>query len=289
MYTIKQAAMRSGVDASLIRAWERRYGVVHPERSAGGYRLFNDEEIARLRVMRELIERGWSAAQAATAANERTSAPIADKEAANGPLPEAQDLVAAASRYDLAAVEVALDDLFGRGSFESVIDELVLPASANLGRAWEEGVIDVAAEHLAEQRRDAPAFVAASTWRVSPPPTAGSCVGLPPGSRHELGALAFAVALRRMGVDVLYVGADVPVTSWVAAAAESAAQAAVIGVVTGSDVEPAVTIATALRTARPALLVAFGGASAARAQVDEAIVLPPRVVEAARAIRGRLR
>ncbi len=288
MYTIRQAAMRSGVDASLIRAWERRYGVVHPERSAGGYRLFNDEEISRLRVMRELIERGWSAAQAATAANERTSAPIGDEAAADGPLPEAQDLVAAASRYDLAAIEVALDDLFGRGSFESVIDELVLPASANLGRAWEEGVIDVAAEHLASSavmRRLSSLFDMAGVATAN----RGVLVGLPPGSRHELGALAFAVALRRMGVDVLYVGADVPVTSWVAAAAESAAQAAVIGVVTGSDVEPAVTIATALRTARPALLVAFGGASAARAQVDEAIVLPPHVVEAARAIRGRLR
>ena len=68
MYTIKQAAMRSGVDASLIRAWERRYGVTRPERTPGGYRLYSDDEIARLRAMRELIERGWSAAQAATAA-----------------------------------------------------------------------------------------------------------------------------------------------------------------------------------------------------------------------------
>jgi len=48
MYTIKQASARSGVDASLIRAWERRYGVTRPERTPGGYRLYSDEEISQL-------------------------------------------------------------------------------------------------------------------------------------------------------------------------------------------------------------------------------------------------
>jgi MerR family transcriptional regulator, light-induced transcriptional regulator len=286
MYTIKQAALRSGVDASLIRAWERRYGVVSPERSASGYRLYTDQEIARLRAMRELIERGWSAAQAATAL---PGQPSAGAEVASAvPSPAPPDLVAAAARYDLAAVEDALDGLFGRGSFEAVIDDLVLPAAARLGQAWEDGVIDVAAEHLASSavlRRLSALFDMAGVAGNGH----GVLVGLPPGSRHELGALAFAVALRRMGVDVLYVGPDVPVASWVAAAAQSAAQAAVIGVVTSGDVEPASKVATALQAARPDLLLATGGASAEELHVDGATVLPARVVDAARAIRERLR
>ena len=58
MYTIKQAAARSGVGIPLLRAWERRYGIVHPVRTASRYRLYDDESIARLRAMRRLVETG---------------------------------------------------------------------------------------------------------------------------------------------------------------------------------------------------------------------------------------
>lgn len=289
MYTIKQAALRSGVAVSLIRAWERRYGVVHPDRTAGGYRLYDEAAIARLRAMRGLIEKGWSAAQAATAVVEASPLAISGVGADSSEANRADALVDAAGRYDLAGIEEVLDDLFGRGSFEAVIDDLVLPSAAMLGPAWSEGRIDVAAEHLASSavlRRLASLFdmggVAGSGPRV--------LVGLPPESRHELGALAFAVALRRMGVDVLYLGSDVPIDSWVDAAEESTAQAAIIGVVTDRDVAPARDVVAALRQARPDLQLAFGGAFASTpAAPDGVTVLPERVVDAARAVRGRLR
>jgi len=85
-------------------------------------------------------------------------------------------------------------------------------------------------------------------------------VGLPPGGRHELGALAFAVAARRAGLAVSYVGPDLPIEDWVAAAAR--ADAAVLGVITSRDRKAAVAVARALLGARPQLLVAFGGGAA---------------------------
>lgn len=290
VYTIKQASLRSGVSISLIRAWERRYAVVHPERTASGYRLYDDDAIYRLRAVRGLIEQGWSARQAASAVLEDPSAagPRMLDTSPDGSTPGAA-FVSAAAQYDLVAVEGALDDLFGRGSFEAVVDELVLPAAVMLGQAWADGQIDVAAEHLASSavsRRLSALFDMAGLPGSRPQ----VLVGLPPDSRHELGALAFAVALRRRGVDVLYLGSDVPVESWVDAAAESAARAAVVGVVTARDISPASEVATALRAARPDLLLAFGGASAGGLRgTDDFTILPARVVEAARAIHGRLR
>ena len=56
MHTIKQAAARSGLSVPTVRAWERRYGVVDPERTPTGYRLYNDKAIARLIAMRHLVE-----------------------------------------------------------------------------------------------------------------------------------------------------------------------------------------------------------------------------------------
>src|SRR3954454_8823276 len=66
MYTIKQVSTRTGLGAPLIRAWERRYGVVEPTRTPSGYRLYDDQAIAVLLAMRGLLERGWSEAAAPT-------------------------------------------------------------------------------------------------------------------------------------------------------------------------------------------------------------------------------
>ncbi len=67
MYNIKQASIQSGVSVPLIRAWERRYGVVSPKRTAAGYRLYDEEAIATLSRVRELTAQGWSASEASRA------------------------------------------------------------------------------------------------------------------------------------------------------------------------------------------------------------------------------
>ena len=65
MYTIKEAALRTGVSVALLRAWERRYAIVEPTRTSAGYRLYDDAAIGRLRAMRALVNAGWSPRQAA--------------------------------------------------------------------------------------------------------------------------------------------------------------------------------------------------------------------------------
>jgi methanogenic corrinoid protein MtbC1 len=88
-------------------------------------------------------------------------------------------------------------------------------------------------------------------------------VGLPSGSQHDLGALAFATAIRRRGMDVLYLGANVPVSSWEGAVHSRRARAAVLSVVTPEDRPAAITVAERLLGLDPAPVVCAGGASAA--------------------------
>jgi methylmalonyl-CoA mutase cobalamin-binding subunit len=280
MYNIKQAAARAGVSVPVLRAWERRYGIVNPERSASGYRRFDDESVARIRTMRGLVEDGWSPSAAAAAilagevpvrADGPSGGPAAAGTAASGSaagIPDAsviaadlgERLVAAARDLDPVGAEDALDELFSRGSFERVAADLLFPVLERLGIAWAAGEVSIAGEHMASaaaHRRLAIALEAAG------PPANGTpriVVGLPPGARHELGALAFAVAARRAGLGVVYVGADLPVADWVGAA--SGADAVVIGVVTGRDRRPALEVARAIRDAQPDAVVAFGGDAA---------------------------
>jgi methanogenic corrinoid protein MtbC1 len=288
MYTIRQASIRSGVDASLLRAWERRYGVVSPQRTPGGYRLYDDAAVDRLRAMRQLVDAGWPASRAAEAvlngelaATTEAAAGEAEPAPASGPADfDVDALVSAAAVYDPVAVETALDGLFSRGSFESVIDDLVLPAVAALGTAWAAGRIDVAAEHLASaavQRRLAALFDLGGAAGGG----AAVVVGLPPGCRHEIGTIAFAVALRRRGVEVLYLGPDVPVASWLHIVAESRPFAAVVGVIQPADVSPAREVLAALGSAAPDVVLAAGGAAAEAAALRLARALPRRVTDAA--------
>lgn len=301
MYTIKQAAARTGVPVPLLRAWQSRYGIVEPRRTAAGYRLYDDAAIERLRSMRALVDAGWSPSAAASAilageAPAAAPAPIGAIAPALGP--RATDglsgridaFVAAAIALNSIRLERVLDDMFARGSFEQIAMDEVLPALTAVGDAWADGRLGVGAEHAASHavlRRLAGAFQAAGRPSAS---NGTVLVGLPPGSRHELGALAFAVAARRAGLPVLYLGPDLPAADWVASAADTGARAAVIGSPTRTDAGPAAEVARALLAGDAAVVIAFGGAAAERAatrlaEADPAdrvpaVVLPRGLVEA---------
>jgi methanogenic corrinoid protein MtbC1 len=290
MYTIKEAGVRTGIAVPLLRAWERRYGIVTPDRSRTGYRLYDDEAIARLRAMRRLVDDGWTPSTASSAILSGDPAALA---AGRGPTEEGgpadagsatagtgddslvDAFLAAAIGLDADATEAVLDRMFGAGSFEHVADEILMPALAAIGDAWADGRLGVAGEHAASHaalRRLAAAYQAGGR----PAPSHGAIlVGMPPGVRHELGALAFSTAARRARLPVLYLGPDLPVEDWVTTSRVTNAQAAVIGVPTAGDVRPAIDVALALSAADPRLLIAFGGRSAMRAR--ELLAEDPRV------------
>ncbi|MEX1169413.1 MAG: MerR family transcriptional regulator [Chloroflexota bacterium] len=276
MYTIKQAAARIGVSVPTLRAWERRYGVVRPSRTTAGYRLYDDEAIARLVAMHHLVDaEGWRPSQAAERVLAATDlAPLsppasppqsAPDEATSRPSEESTREVAvflaAATDLDVPAMERVLDESFAAQRFELAMDRVVFPAMRAIGDAWSAGEIDVGLEHAASEtvrRRLARFFDAAGRGERVP----AVIVGLPPGCQHELGAFSFAVAGRRAGLDVLYLGANVPEESWLRTVRETGATVVVLAVVTPADVESATLVVEALRAmARPPRCL-LGGASA---------------------------
>jgi DNA-binding transcriptional MerR regulator/methylmalonyl-CoA mutase cobalamin-binding subunit len=296
MYTIKQAAARAGVSVPVLRQWERRYGVVRPARTASGYRTYDEAAIARVRAVRQLVDDGWAPS---TAAARIVGLDDADVAALLVPPPSAgpeargiagDDLVdafvRAAADLDHARLELVLDEMSGRGSFEQVAERYLLPALRQLGDTWETGALDIAAEHAASHaimRRLAVAFQAAAS------PSRGRgvvLVGLPPGARHELGALVFSIAARRAGLPVMHLGADLPVGDWLEAATQADAAAAVVGVVSGADVASAEAVVAALRAARPLMPVALGGRAAGQVRAEGALLLPPGLAASVDVVRG---
>ncbi len=133
-----------------------------------------------------------------------------------------------------------------------------MPTLALVGEAWAHGRLTVAGEHLvsyAVQRRLAAAYEAAS-GRVDGPTL---LIGLPPGARHELGLLAFAVAARRAGFATVYVGADLPVEDWLRAIEARRAAGMVMAVPRDIDIATAQEIVDTVSRTHPEVVIGLGG------------------------------
>jgi methanogenic corrinoid protein MtbC1 len=151
-----------------------------------------------------------------------------------------------------------LDDRFSRGSFEAVVDDWLMPALEEIGQAWADGRITVAAEHLvssAVHRRLATAYEAAARNSHGP----SIIVGLPPGAHHELGILAFATAARRAGLTVTYLGADLPAQDWVTATTCNDARYAVTSLPHTQDLIGLESVVSAIQRDTPRTRIAVGG------------------------------
>lgn len=303
MYTIKEAAARTGLSIPTVRVWERRYGIVRPSRTAAGYRLYDDESIGRLVAMRRLVENeGWRPSQAAEhvlAVGTDASVGAGDVGPGAGPVSDDRGaltrsaelavdaFLVAALQFDVPAMERILDESFAAQRFESAMDDVVFPALRGIGDAWSAGEVDVAVEHAASEtvrRRLARFFDAAGRGDRIPKVV----VGLPPGGQHEIGAFAFAVAARRIGLDVLYLGANVPLDSWLRTVRETGAPVAVLGVVTQSDVAAATVVAEALRVTSRPLICAVGGPSADDVPDALGAIRLPETLDAAIAAVARI-
>jgi DNA-binding transcriptional MerR regulator/methylmalonyl-CoA mutase cobalamin-binding subunit len=258
MHTVKHAAELTGIPADTIRMWERRYGVVSPTRSDGGYRLYDETALRRLTAMRSLVDSGWAPSQAARRVLEDEAKGVTAAPETRDVRGDIEVLARIGRDFDGQALDAALDEAFALGTFEQVVDGWLMPALEYLGNAWEGGAVSVAGEHFVSatvQRRLAALFDAAGQSRTG----ARVVVGLVRGSRHELGVLAFATALRRAGLDVLYVGADLPPEDWAETVHALSAAAVVLGVPAPEDVEAVRETVDSLHAAPGHVQVFLGG------------------------------
>jgi MerR family transcriptional regulator, light-induced transcriptional regulator len=281
MYTIGEASRLTGVSEAVLRAWERRYAVVVPRRTEAGYRIYDEAAVSSVTAMRSLVDAGWSPSEAARALRTGTAPAVPTSAAplSAGAATWRRRFLAAAAALDTAGMEQSLDGGFALGSFEHVVESWLFPTLQALGEGWAKGDIDVAGEHAASHavhRRLSAAFEAAGSRSRGP----SVVVGLPPASLHELGALAFATTLRRVGHDVLYLGSDVPLASWQVAVERHQARAAVVVVVSPGDRDAAAAVSARLLDHDRDLVVATGGASGDDV-ADGVRSLPAKVTDAA--------
>lgn len=247
---IGELARRAGRSPEALRAWERRYGLLRPTRSAAGYRLYSRDDEERLRRMNANLAEGYSAAEAARLA----LAAVPERVEATGAGAALREAIEA---FDAAAANDALDRLVEAYSVDAVVGRVVLPYLRELGERWACAEASVGEEHFASDVLEARLHALSRGWDRGLGPRA--LLACPAGERHEHGLRCFGIALRERGWRVTYLGADTPAEAIVAAA-----EAAPPAVVVLSAVRPEPLLAAGERLAqlRPELRLALGGAGA---------------------------
>jgi MerR family transcriptional regulator, light-induced transcriptional regulator len=269
---IGELARRTGVATELLRAWERRYGLLSPTRTDSGYRLYSAHDVERVRRMRELLGSGLSAAEAARQALAEPAPTRGDETA---PAAAGAELRPALEWLDDAAAQAAFDRLLADYSAPAMLEGVVLPLLSDLGDGWERGEISVAQEHFASNLIRGRLLGLARGWDLGSGPRA--VLASPPGERHDLGLIIFGLALREHGWRITFLGADTPSDTLVDTVRGLAPEALVFAVADPARLEGVVETVAALANA--ATTVWVGGAGAA--EVEGARLLAGSPVEAA--------
>ena len=244
----------------LLRAWERRYGLLSPARSKGGLRLYSSDDLERVRTMQRLIAEGMAAAEAATLVIgdlPPPDAPLLDPDSAIAELRDALDA------FDEPAAQTVLDRLFAAATVDLVLFEVVVPFLHDLGDRWERGDASVAQEHFAASVIRGRMLGLARGWGLGVGPLVViACLA---GEQHDLGALAFGLALRSRGWRISYFGADTPLETIEHAADFLKPRLIVVAAVTDDRVRP---VARELEGLAGKFRVALGGAAADTAELN---------------------
>lgn len=253
-YTVNEVEERTGVAATTLRQWERRYGFPNPERSSAGYRLYSDRDIHQIQTMKGHISDGIPASRAAELVKE-LQIPLATPQ----PLPRLrEELIRAFIDLDEAAADAVLAEAHTLYPVEAVMRDLLASTMIELGDLWHQGRITTTTEHLASSYvygRLRSLFNLASTNQMGPV----AIVACAPLDQHELGALMVAVALRRSGFRVYYLGANTPVDDLAEMAHTIRPACVLISASTAASVEE-LTIKRETLQDMPALAV-YGGSA----------------------------
>lgn len=227
-FNLKAVVQETGLKPDTLRAWERRYGLPNPKRTAGGHRLYTRRDIDTLKWLITRQEDGLSISRAVSLWKTTLSEgkdPLLNyqikqsKEATNefGSLAAATTIdelknswVQACLNFDEQQAESILNQAFAYYQPEMVCFEVLQKGLSIIGDQWYQGLVSVQKEHfasaLALRRLDA-------LMAATPKPTRNGrlLVGCAPKDDHTFSPLLLSLLLRRQGWDVVYLGANVPI------------------------------------------------------------------------------
>jgi DNA-binding transcriptional MerR regulator/predicted component of type VI protein secretion system len=212
-YSIKAVALATGLSVETLRAWERRYRIVDPQRTSSGHRVYTSRDVARLRVLRETTDRGHAIGKIAHLSDAELGSLLTDRHEDHPNQAPASALsariLAAIERYDMDECDQALAMAFALLPIADVVSEVLSPVLREVGDRWHRGVFTVGQERLISSsvRRQISSLLNTYNSMAKGAPVVFATVS---GEPHELGILMFALLAASRKVRACYLGPDLP-------------------------------------------------------------------------------
>ena len=226
LYPIRTISAMTGVNPVTLRAWERRYGLIRPQRTAKGHRLYTEADIDRIQQILVLLERGIPISQAQQVLDD-DQGPQGEQpgKAGDEQGPSSWDAQSLRWRQAIAALdehamEAAYSDTLAVFPVDRVHERLLRPLLRSL--AAEAGA-DAAGQ---ARQRFATAFLrnklgARFHHQASRSTGPKLIAAMPPGDCNDVGLMLAAVAAQARGYRVILLGAGIPADTLVAASRHS--------------------------------------------------------------------
>jgi MerR family transcriptional regulator, light-induced transcriptional regulator len=229
IYNTKAAVQLSGVPAPTLRAWERRYGVLSPERAGNTYRLYSERDVVIIRWLREMIESGLTIRRAVDLLQRLNGDAESEEELIDLPVKQAYNSTGREGEYSFVSLrnrlleafvalnereaEAVMSEALGVYNVEDFCILLVEPVMTEIGERWANGTLSVTVEHFASAIVRAQLF---NLFKTSPRTEKGPLVlaSCAPGEFHEIGLLIVSLFLRRYGLRVVYLGQSIEVSDF---------------------------------------------------------------------------
>jgi DNA-binding transcriptional MerR regulator/methylmalonyl-CoA mutase cobalamin-binding subunit len=265
-YSVRTAAHLTGLSPELLRAWERRYGVVEPSRTPGGTRRYSAADLERLRLVKAAVDAGHRVGQVARLdlTELKRRAAIAEPRSAG----YLDDILASLGSLEAASLQRQLSLQLSALGPTRFAREVATPLAHEIGERWANGQMGIAQEHLGSA-------ALRSLLGSALQPTAVSLLGprivfaTPTGERHELGLLMAALTALGAGANPIYLGAELPVEELLDAVEATDSAVLALSLVTG----PANEAVRAIRDLRGRLAsevqLWLGGSGARQAELAQ--------------------
>lgn len=279
LYPIRAVSKLTGISIDTLRAWERRYQVVVPQRDERG-RLYSEADVQRLRLLNTAVEKGHAISRLASLKDEElqnlianpvalaSAAAVMETAQVDEFAPVPRSVMAAIERMDYSEAERELSLLAAVLSPRDLVHRVALPLMREVGEAWHEGRMSVAQEHMTTSLlRNL--FGALIPLHQKTAPTSKLMFVTPTGEQHEFGILASAMLAVGGGLGAIYLGTNLPAEEIVLAAQKTAPQAVVLGFIGANGAKIGITEIQKAARNLPSHIELWVGGAQSDAMVEE--------------------
>jgi DNA-binding transcriptional MerR regulator len=212
VFSIKDLENFSGIKSHTIRMWEKRYGLLEPERTDTNIRYYSTESLQKLLNVTLLNRHGYKISKIATVPEEQIPELVREiTSVKNAPVHAINAFKIAMMNFDQALFFETYDELLAEKPLHEVFYDVVIPFLEHIGFLWQTGSITPAHEHFISYLiRQKLLILSEREQRKSPVTDRTFVLFLPQGELHELGLMYIHYEVLRNGHRSVYLGEDVP-------------------------------------------------------------------------------